>query len=92
MVGKEPGDKLNEDTVMKISVILLYYILNKEDFCSSRAGVNNMDYLFYRNNLLNLHKDEDCHYLSVNELEDILLAAKQHFQISDGQGVRRLLA
>ncbi|KAM5157753.1 zinc transporter ZIP12 [Mantella aurantiaca] len=86
MVGKEPGDKLNEDTMKKISVILLYYILNKEDFCSSRAGVINMDYLFYRNNLLNLHKDEDCHYLSVNELEDILLVTKQHFQISEGQG------
>lgn len=86
MVGKEPGDKLNEDTMQKISVILLYYILNKGDFCSSRADVINIDYLFYRNNLLNLHKDEDCHYLSANELEDILLATKQHFQISDGQG------
>ncbi|KAM9307476.1 zinc transporter ZIP12 [Gastrophryne carolinensis] len=86
MVGKDVGEKLGEDTFQKISVVLLYYILNKEDFCLSQAGGINMDYLFYRNNLLNLHKEEDCHYLSANELEDILLATKQHFHISDSQG------
>ncbi|XP_068091675.1 zinc transporter ZIP12 [Hyperolius riggenbachi] len=86
MVRKEPGDKLDEDTMQKVSVILLYYILNKEDFCTSRAGVINMDYLFYRNNILNLHKEDDCHYLSAMELEEILVATKRHFQIPNGQG------
>ncbi|XP_075068021.1 zinc transporter ZIP12 isoform X2 [Mixophyes fleayi] len=85
MAGKELGNKIDNDTMQKISVILLYYILNKKDFCSSRTGILNMDYLFYRNSILNLKKDEDCHYLSTNELEDILLKTKHHFQISDGQ-------
>ncbi|XP_063777612.1 zinc transporter ZIP12 [Pseudophryne corroboree] len=84
MAGKELGNKLDDDTLQKVSVILLYYILNKKDFCSSQTGILNMDYLFYRNSILNLHKDEDCHYLSANELEDLLLKAKHHFQISDG--------
>ncbi|XP_066440820.1 zinc transporter ZIP12-like [Eleutherodactylus coqui] len=86
MAGKGLGSKLDDDTMQKISVILLFYILNKKDFCSSPADVLNMDYLFYRNGILNLRKDEDCHYLSTNELEDILEETRRYFQISHGQG------
>ncbi|XP_069816625.1 zinc transporter ZIP12 [Dendropsophus ebraccatus] len=86
MAGKGQGSKLDDDTMQKISVILLFYILNKKDFCSSPSDVLNMDYLFYRNGILNLRKDEDCHYLSSNELEDILQETRNHFQISNGQG------
>ncbi|KAG8573737.1 hypothetical protein GDO81_012523 [Engystomops pustulosus] len=86
MAGKGPGNKLDDDTMQRISVILLFYILNKKDFCSSPSDVVNMDYLFYRNGLLNLRKDEDCHYLSTNELEDILQESTRYFQISHGQG------
>ncbi|KAM3929627.1 zinc transporter ZIP12 [Leptodactylus fuscus] len=86
MAGKGLGSKLDDDTMQKISVILLFYILNKRDFCSSPSDVLNMDYLFYRNSILNLRKDEDCHYLSTNELEDILQETKRYFQISHGRG------
>ncbi|XP_040289988.1 zinc transporter ZIP12 [Bufo bufo] len=86
MAGKGFGSKLDDDTMQKISVILLFYILNKKDFCSSPSDVLNMDYLFYRNSILNLRKDEDCHYLSTNELEDILQETRRYFQISHGQG------
>ncbi|XP_056375184.1 zinc transporter ZIP12 isoform X2 [Hyla sarda] len=86
MAGKGIGSKLDDDTMQKISVILLFYILNKKDFCSSSSDVLNMDYLFYRNSILNLRKEEDCHYLSSNELEDILQETMRYFQISNGQG------
>ncbi|XP_073437964.1 zinc transporter ZIP12 isoform X1 [Dendrobates tinctorius] len=86
MAGKGRTSKLDDDTMQKISVFLLFYILNKEDFCSSSPDVLNMDYLFYRNSILNLRKDEDCHYLSANELEDILQETRLHFQITHGQG------
>ncbi|XP_053323677.1 zinc transporter ZIP12 [Spea bombifrons] len=84
MARKELGDIINEEIMQRISVILLYYILYQKDFCSSTLDPN-MDYIYYINGILNLQKDEDCHYLSDNEVEEILLTTKQYFQISDGQ-------
>uniref|UniRef100_A0A8C5MCR7 Zinc transporter ZIP12 n=1 Tax=Leptobrachium leishanense TaxID=445787 RepID=A0A8C5MCR7_9ANUR len=89
MAGKNQliGKKIDEETIQRVSVVLLYFIVYQKDFCSSSSSLVSKDYLFYLNNMLNLRKDEDCHHLSANEIEDILLAAKQYFHISDQQCV-----
>ncbi|MEE6466814.1 hypothetical protein FKM82_007062 [Ascaphus truei] len=84
MAGREMKDDINEEAIQKISVILLYYIINQKDFCSSKTGLNNRDYVFYLNSILSLRQDEDFKYLSHNEIADILLVTKQYFQISEG--------
>ncbi|KAM4705381.1 zinc transporter ZIP12 [Rhinophrynus dorsalis] len=81
MAGRKISSEIDEEAIEKISVILLFYIINQKDFCSSRPDLSNMDYTFYCNSILNLRKDEDCHYLSPNEIDDILLVTKQYFQI-----------
>ncbi|KAM8967619.1 zinc transporter ZIP12 [Pelodytes ibericus] len=85
MAGKELGRSIDEDVIQKVSVILLHYIVCKKDFCSSTTDLTNVDYMFYLNGMLNLRKDEDCNYLSANEIDDILFMTKQYFQIPEGK-------
>ncbi|XP_063308579.1 zinc transporter ZIP12 isoform X1 [Pelobates fuscus] len=85
IAGTETANKIDEESIQKISVILLYYIVYQKDFCSTIPGHVDKDYTFYLNNLLHLRNEEDCHDLSSNEIEDILVTVKHYFQISDKQ-------
>ncbi|XP_053571677.1 zinc transporter ZIP12 [Bombina bombina] len=84
ITGRGIEDDIEDDTIHKIAVVLLYYIISQEHFCSSRNGLINTDFSFYVKNILNLRQDEDCKYLSGNEIEDILQLTRQHFQHTDG--------
>ncbi|OCT73962.1 zinc transporter ZIP12 [Xenopus laevis] len=81
MAGRNKSSDVDDDAIQKISVVLLFYIMNQKVFCTSMNNLTTTDYKFYRNSLLKLRKDEDCHYLSLNEIDDILSALKQYFQL-----------
>lgn len=77
---------LSEDGYQRISTLLLYYIVNLEDLCSSNATSpsssspssfeNNRFYVFA---LTSLHPNEDTNFLSLSEIESILQLINQHY-------------
>ncbi|XP_029444608.1 zinc transporter ZIP12 [Rhinatrema bivittatum] len=83
MVGGNLHNYSSEEILQKISVVLLYYIINQRDFCSAVINHSNKDYAFYLHGLLNLRQEEDCYHLSHNETEDILAKIRHHFKISE---------
>uniref|UniRef100_A0A672TRI8 Zinc transporter ZIP12 n=1 Tax=Strigops habroptila TaxID=2489341 RepID=A0A672TRI8_STRHB len=87
IAGGNLEDHLSEEVFERISLILLYYILHHRDACSSKLSLNNKDYKFYLQSMLNLRHDENCCYFSRNETEDILAAVRQHFKTSETQCV-----
>ncbi|KFQ44609.1 Zinc transporter ZIP12, partial [Nestor notabilis] len=87
IAGGNLDDHLSEEVFERISLILLYYILHHRDACSSELSLNNKDYKFYLQSMLNLRHDESCCYFSRNETEDILAAVRQHFKTSETQCV-----
>ncbi|NXC68372.1 S39AC protein, partial [Anhinga anhinga] len=87
IAGGDIEDHLSEEVFERISLILLYYILHHRDVCSSELSLNNKDYKFYLQSMLNLRHDEDCYYFSRNETEDVLAAVRQHFKTSETQCV-----
>ncbi|XP_061441669.1 zinc transporter ZIP12 [Rhineura floridana] len=78
---------LSEDVFQKISLILLYFITHQKDICSSTLSLRDRDYNFYLSSMLNLRSNEDCHYFSWNETEDVVEAIRKHFKISENQCV-----
>ncbi|NWU80049.1 S39AC protein, partial [Onychorhynchus coronatus] len=87
IAGGHLEDHLSEEVFERISLILLYYILHRRDVCSTELSLNNKDYKFYLQSMLSLRHDEDYHYFSRNETEDILAAVRQHFKTSEIQCV-----
>ncbi|KAG8443231.1 hypothetical protein GDO86_011874 [Hymenochirus boettgeri] len=85
MSGRDKGRKIDEVEMKEISVVLLYYIMNQKDVCVSRTDFSIQEYQFYFNSLLQLRTDEDAQYLSPNEIDDILIVTKRHFQMSEDQ-------
>lgn len=81
--------ELSEDDYQRISTLLLYYIVNLEDLCSSNATSllssfsssfeNNQ---FYVLALTSLHPNEDTKFLSSSEIESILQLINQHYHPS----------
>nr|XP_033787179.1 zinc transporter ZIP12 [Geotrypetes seraphini]XP_033787180.1 zinc transporter ZIP12 [Geotrypetes seraphini] len=82
-VGGQVDEHPSEEMLQKICVVLLYYIIHQKDLCSTAISLGNKDYDFYLHGLLNLRQEEDCHYLSQNETEDILAGMRHHFTISE---------
>ncbi|XP_030058027.1 zinc transporter ZIP12 [Microcaecilia unicolor] len=82
-VSGQVDDHPSEETLQKICIILLYYIIHQKDLCSTAVSLSKNDYDFYLHGLLNLRQEEDCHYLSHNETEDILERMRHHFKISE---------
>ncbi|NXC87795.1 S39AC protein, partial [Cercotrichas coryphoeus] len=87
IAGGDLEDHLSEEVFERISLILLYYVLHRKDMCSSEFSLNDKDYKFYLQSMLSLRHDEDYHYFSRNETEDILTAVRQHFKTSENQCV-----
>lgn len=81
---------LSEDDYQRISTLLLYYIINLEDLCSSNATSLSSSFSssfennqFYVLALTSLHSNEDTNFLSLSEIESILQLINQHYHPSN---------
>ncbi|KAB5579533.1 hypothetical protein PHYPO_G00196120 [Pangasianodon hypophthalmus] len=83
------NDYISENTYLKISTMLLYYIINMRQICSSNASSLSPssffsplyhDFSYCLRALTSLHSSEDGHFLSPNETESILQLINQHYQ------------
>lgn len=81
---------LSEDDYQRISALLLYYIVNLEDLCSSNASSLSSSFSssfendqFYILALTSLHPNEDTNFLSSSEIESILQLISQHYHPSN---------
>ncbi|XP_036377662.1 zinc transporter ZIP12-like [Megalops cyprinoides] len=73
---------LSEEDYQRISTVLLYYIINMRDLCSSNYSSTSQDYQYYLSAIMNLHPQEDDSFLSPNETESALQLINQHYQPS----------
>ncbi|MGH0180588.1 UNVERIFIED_CONTAM: hypothetical protein FKN15_004595 [Acipenser sinensis] len=76
------GEGVNEHTdegFLKISTVLLYYIINMRDVCTLNSSANSPDYQFYLTAVLDFNHKEDFKYLTQNEIESILEVINQHY-------------
>lgn len=81
---------LSEDDYQQISTLLLYYIVNLEDLCSSNATSLSSSFIssfendqFYILALTSFHPNEDTNFLSSSEIESILQLINQHYHPSN---------
>lgn len=81
----------SEDDYQQISTLLLYYIVNLEDLCSSNATSLSSSSSssafekdqFYVLALTSLHPNEDTNFLSSSEIESILQLINQNYHPSN---------
>ncbi|XP_072543009.1 zinc transporter ZIP12-like [Salminus brasiliensis] len=81
-------DYVSEEDYLKISTVLLYYIVNMRHLCSSDVSSSSLssssssspDYSHYVRALTTLHSLEDGGFLSANETESILQVINQNYQ------------
>lgn len=84
---------LTEEDYQRISVVLLYYIINLQDLCvpgaasssslSSSSSSSAGNYQFYLLALTNLHPAEDNCFLSSSETQNILQLINRHYNQSN---------
>ncbi|XP_076617704.1 zinc transporter ZIP12-like [Chaetodon auriga] len=81
---------LTEEDYQQISTVLLYYIINLQDLCTSNAASPSSlssssfgNFQFYLLALTNLHPAEDSRFLSSSETESILQLINQHYHSSN---------
>ncbi|KAM6977637.1 zinc transporter ZIP12-like [Aplochiton taeniatus] len=77
---------LSEKDYQQICTVILYYIINIKDLCTSNVASSSSStsifpsYHYYVLILANLHPSEDDRFLSANETESILDIINQHYQ------------
>ncbi|CAN9506367.1 unnamed protein product [Ophioblennius macclurei] len=82
---------LTEEDYLRMSTVLLYYIINLQDLCVSndapRPSLSSAsgNFQFYVLALTNLHPGEDDLFLSAGETESILQLVNQHYDPSNGK-------
>ncbi|KAM8881377.1 zinc transporter ZIP12-like isoform 2-T2 [Synchiropus picturatus] len=77
---------ITEDNFQRVTTVLLFYILNWENLCSSPAGSpsflsspsSTKKFQFYLSALTSLHPTEDNNFLSLGEAEMILQLISRH--------------
>lgn len=81
---------ISEDDYQRISTLLLYYIVNLEDLCSSNAtSLSSSSFSAFENDqfyvlaLTSLHPNEDTNFLSSSEIESILQLINQNYHPSN---------
>ncbi|XP_053537439.1 zinc transporter ZIP12 [Ictalurus punctatus] len=83
------NDYISENTYLKMSTMLLYYIVNMRQICSPDVSSLSLssffspsyhDFSYCLRALTSLHSSEDGHFLSTNETESILRLINQHYQ------------
>ncbi|XP_060730097.1 zinc transporter ZIP12-like [Tachysurus vachellii] len=93
------NDYVSQDTYLKISTMLLFYIINMRQICSSNASsLSNSsffspiyhDFSYCLRALTSLHSSEDGHFLSTNETESILQLINQHYQPQERPALKHI--
>ncbi|MFT7809262.1 hypothetical protein Z043-107397 [Arapaima gigas] len=76
---------LTEEDFGKVSTMLLYYVVNMKDLCTSNSSVVPGDFQYYLSAVTGLHpqEDDDDDYLSPNETESVLRLINQHYRARD---------
>ncbi|XP_067907727.1 zinc transporter ZIP12-like [Heterodontus francisci] len=81
----EEGNKehhQHKDAFHRLSVLLLYYIINMKDICTSNIHPNVGDYRFYLDKILNLEPHQDSNHLSHDEINKLLEIIQEHYTVS----------
>ncbi|XP_029110867.1 zinc transporter ZIP12-like [Scleropages formosus] len=77
---------LTEEDFGRVSTVLLYYVVNMKDLCTSNSSVVPGDFQYYLSAVTSLHPQEDDDYLSPNETESVLRLINQHYQAGASSG------
>ncbi|KAG9274076.1 zinc transporter ZIP12 isoform X1 [Astyanax mexicanus] len=86
LVEDDGKDFISEDNYLKISTVLLYYIIHMRQLCSSNISSSSLssssspDYSHCVRGLTALHSQEDEDFISANETESILQVINQNYQ------------
>ncbi|XP_078056425.1 zinc transporter ZIP12-like [Mustelus asterias] len=83
-IVKEENEEhpLHEDAFHKLSILLLYYIINMKDICTSDIRPNVEDYRFYLSKILSLKPRQDSSHLSHDEVNNLLEIIQEHYTVS----------
>ncbi|XP_015209983.2 zinc transporter ZIP12 [Lepisosteus oculatus] len=82
VLNDEAKDYLTEEDFQMISTVLLYYVINMRDLCTSNISTSSQDYHYYLFAVLNINHQDDNQFLSQNETETILQLISQHYRLS----------
>ncbi|XP_043546978.1 zinc transporter ZIP12-like [Chiloscyllium plagiosum] len=73
---------LHENAFHRLSILLLYYIINMKDICTSNIHPKVEDYRFYLTKILSLKPHQDLNHLSHDEIEKLLEIIQEHYTVS----------
>ncbi|XP_078390905.1 zinc transporter ZIP12-like [Cetorhinus maximus] len=83
-IVKEDNEEhhLHEDAFHRLSILLLYYIINMKDICTSNIHPKVEGYRFYLSKILSLKPHQDLNHLSHDEINKLLEIIQEHYTFS----------